>query len=755
MWDLLIALVSFMLGLAIFCVFPIRNSIACRGRPWATYGLIAANVVVWAVASVTGRFGGVMGIKWLESVVFDGTLAKPWTLVTSLFVHLDPLQLFTSLWLLYVIAPVLEERLKPAGVLLVYIGGGAVVSALYGSLCLTLSTPVRMAGMMPGLSVLLGVYLVLHPFEEIEFFYNIFFFVFCGTFGLATLFLVLFAIVFYGLTGLLSASILSGYASLGGGAAGSIWVLAMHTEIVLLLGLAVGFVGGVLRYGLGAFVGRGPAAEPQPVRERVLDRALRRVLKHEERRALRKATRRERAQAGVALADDAPPGQIEEFAQQCLDNQRHELLRAAYLRFRSRFPDQTMKPGLQAAIAGRLEEIGPAELAVEAYRHLIEAHGETPVGVEARLALARLLARDESSAEEAIGLLEDYLQTRPSRDKADEARGLLQRLIEETGREDTYEGLSDYKSFRFSHPPTAAPALQTPIGVPSRPAGQAIGRSAREIIGDGEGPPAPAARAPMPAREVVRDEDSQVLRAWRPKPSEPSAVAAAMTEARSFAVILLPGKSLIANEVVALLANFWSVDPSETRERLRLCRGVLAHDVPSGRAVVLTRKLRQLGLPVTTVPLLPDIVYARGEDVFEFTWTEATCGNVTAISRRSFAWEQIRLVNAARVGLPGGGAAMRFVLDVFAAQPHCWLRYWENTLHFAKSSLGDRAGGIDSLRPVIEFLDAHTPRALKPPAFLAVAKKHGAPLDFHSPTELDRYNRWFLYAGLGVYSGGE
>jgi hypothetical protein len=291
--------------------------------------------------------------------------------------------------------------------------------------------------------------------------------------------------------------------------------------------------------------------------------------------------------------------------------------------------------------------------------------------------------------------------------------------------------------------------------VPSRPAGQPIGRSAREIVGDGEAPPAPGGRGPMPAREVVRDEDSQVLRAWRPKPSEPSAVTAAMTEARSFAVILLPGKSLIANEVVALMAGFWSVEPQEARERLRLCRGVLADDVPSGRAVVLTRKLRQLGLPVTTLPLLPEVVYSRGEDVFEFTWTDATCGNVTAFGRRSFAWDQVRLVNAARVGLPGGGAALRLVLDVFVAEPHGWLRYWENTLHFAKSNLADRPGAVDSLRPMIAFLDAHTPRALKPPAFLTVAKKHTEPLDFHSPTELDRYNRWFLYAGLGVYSGGE
>jgi hypothetical protein len=255
------------------------------------------------------------------------------------------------------------------------------------------------------------------------------------------------------------------------------------------------------------------------------------------------------------------------------------------------------------------------------------------------------------------------------------------------------------------------------------------------------------------AGEIVPDSSGDTLTSWGFRPAVESEVAAAMAAARSYAVILLPSASLIMDKALAVLGEFWTVRPDEAAEQLRRCRGILLDDAPSGRAVVLARKMRGLGLPVTVVPIVPEIAYATCEDVFELAWNDLTCSNVSSKERRSFGWEQVRLANVARVGLPGAGAAYRLVLELFVAQPHCFLRYWENTVNFARSGLGGKPpAAADPLQSLVEYLDRRAPRALKTPSFGAMAKKTGPPLDFHSPAELDHYDRWFLYAGFGKYS---
>jgi hypothetical protein len=403
---------------------------------------------------------------------------------------------------------------------------------------------------------------------------------------------------------------------------------------------------------------------------------------------------------------------------------------------------------------------------------------------------------DPTAVEEAIELLDGLLKRNPRREAADEARRLLDHLMEKSGRDQTYTGLGPHKPFRFSKPPGHSRPLATPAGVPSQPDGQPIGRSAEELIGapdsavaaeaakeardesgiDGlavsaesvkhnafttyEGAEEPAsgrkaaAPAPPPLRtqEIVPDSADETLSEWGLRLAEVSETTAAMAAARSFAVILLPSRLLVVDKARTVLSEFWAVSREEAAERLRRCRGVLLDDAPSGRSVVLARRLRSMGLSVTVVPLLPDLVYSGGEDVIEFAFSDSACGTVTSSGRKSFGWDQVRLVNAARVGLPGAGAAYRLVLDLFVAQPQRLLRIWETTVNFARSGLGGKMGAAQSLQAVIEYLDARTPRALKTPSFRAMAKKSGPPLDFHSPAELDHYNRWFLYAGFGKYA---
>jgi len=772
----LILLLSFLLSIGLFCFFPIRNTVRHRGRPWATWGLIATNLLFCLAAILVAVTGGASGATSLfDQLAFAGDFSRPATLITSQFVHPNLVQMLVSLWLLYLIAPALEQHVKPLGLLALYLGGGALTAALYGALCLTMEAPVSLAGMSCGLHVLMGLCLALYPFEEIVFFYNFLFFAFCGTIRIAMIFLVLFAAVIHLVSG-----------PLGGWVAVKLEIrqtigVNWLNEIVPLLGLGIGFLFGALRYGLGAFVGKSPTGEVRTSAERMVERALTRMIEgtQESPAASRRLTRHERSQSRLALADGAPPEEIEAFAEQCLRNKRDQLLEAAYTRFRTRFPHRCFGPSLQAEIARRFEQVNRLDLAGDAYRLLLQAYRDSPAALDAPLHLARFLAPDPTAADEAIEWLEKFLNRtaaenaeslRPEvKAQREEARRLLDQLVEQTGRGDTYEGLGPYKPFRFAEPPeksveAVAPAEEVPgekqefEGAIAEPVGRSgpveDARSEKQEIAAEKsvGPTEP----PLPTREIVPDAAGQTLTSWGFQPATSSEIVAAMAAARTFAVIVLPGRALVADKALALLAEFWMVGPQEAAEQLRRCRGILLDDAPSGRAVVLARKMRSLGLPVTVVPLLPDLIYIGGEDVLEFSWSDSICGNVTASGRRSFGWDQVRLVNLARVGLPGAGSAYRRVLDLFVAQPHGQLRYWENTVNFARSSVGEqRAMQESSLQLLVEYLDRCAPRALQTPSFRAAAKKSGAPLDFHSPAELDHYNRWFFYAGFGKYSADE
>jgi len=757
--NVLFAVVFFF---GVFCFLPVRNTVPCRRRPWATLGLILANAAVWAALLLATLVGGPHSMTaWLNELVFTGDLSRPWTLITSQFIHPNSLQMLLSLWLFYLIGPVLEERLKPAGFLTVYVGGGALTVALHGMLSLSLGSRISPAGMTPAVAVLLGLYLVLHPFDDIVFFYNFLFFAFCGTVLIATIFLVLFAVAVYVICG---AVVQMSVLGLG---AGPIAHFPWLSQMTPVLGLCVGFLFGTLRYGLGAFVGKSPAVVESSQASRILQRALHRLTATEERPSSPRLSHRERSQSRLALADGAPPEEIEAFAEYCLRNKRHQLLEAAYTRFRARFPNRSFGPGLLSEIALRFEQTDRPALAADACRLLLKRHGETPVATQARLRLARLLARDPTAADETVELLEDFLRRNPPSETADEGRRLLAHIVEQTGRDHTYDGLGPYKPFHFRQPPSRPHPLATPVGAPSPPEGQPIGWSAKEITGLTEssredtpatnhGQDARATISPfLPTREIVPDATGESLTDWGLQPAGSSEVVAAMAAARSYAVILLPSTSLVADKGLALLSEFWTVGCEEARDLLRRCRGILLDDAPSGRSIVLARKLRNLGLSVTIVPLLPDIIYATSEDVVEFAWNDRACSNVTSAGHRSFGWDQVRLVNLARVGLPGAGAAYRFVLDLFVTQPHCLLRYWENTVNFARSRIGEPSGAADSLLSLVAYLDRQTSRALKTPSFRAVAKKSGPSLDFHSPAELDHYNRWFLYVGFGKYSTGQ
>ena len=97
--------------------------------PWVKR-LLIANAVVFLLIATT-----VLPVRWaVEFLAFDPTavLAKPWTLVTYMFVHGDFFHLFFNLLMLFFFGPPLEERWGSSEFIKYYFicGAGAVVVSL-------------------------------------------------------------------------------------------------------------------------------------------------------------------------------------------------------------------------------------------------------------------------------------------------------------------------------------------------------------------------------------------------------------------------------------------------------------------------------------------------------------------------------------------------------------------------------------------------------------------------------------------------
>jgi membrane associated rhomboid family serine protease len=109
---------------------PIRRS----GTPYATYALIALNVIVF-IAEIGGG-GGAASLEGGGQLIADGGLLGPaisdggewYRIVTSGFLHAGPLHLFLNMFVLYILGTLLEEGIGTVRMVGIYF-----VSLLAGS----------------------------------------------------------------------------------------------------------------------------------------------------------------------------------------------------------------------------------------------------------------------------------------------------------------------------------------------------------------------------------------------------------------------------------------------------------------------------------------------------------------------------------------------------------------------------------------------------------------------------------------------
>ena len=123
-------------------MFPIQNGVATRYAPFVTWGLIAANCVVFLI-QISLTPDELAWFLWRFALIpahYFGTsldvppaqdLADYLPFFTSMFLHGGWLHLILNMWSLWIFGPPVEDRLGPGRYLALYLVTGFAAAAAH------------------------------------------------------------------------------------------------------------------------------------------------------------------------------------------------------------------------------------------------------------------------------------------------------------------------------------------------------------------------------------------------------------------------------------------------------------------------------------------------------------------------------------------------------------------------------------------------------------------------------------------------
>jgi membrane associated rhomboid family serine protease len=145
-------------------MFPLRDTVRSRSRPYVTWGLIAISVAVFALESS-------LRSRLFDPLVFTYGLVPArlslidpasWLgLVTSIFLHGGWLHLISNLWMLFIFGDNVEDRLGHGRFLGFYLLSGVMAGLAFALLDPTSTLPT--IGASGAIAGVLGAYFVLFP----------------------------------------------------------------------------------------------------------------------------------------------------------------------------------------------------------------------------------------------------------------------------------------------------------------------------------------------------------------------------------------------------------------------------------------------------------------------------------------------------------------------------------------------------------------------------------------------------------------
>lgn len=154
-------------------MLPLRDNVPTRTRPFVTWGLILANLLVWVLYQLPDLEGSVEELAYQPCEVVDSCAGQavgqdwPLTALTSMFMHGSWEHLLGNMLFLYIFGNNVEDVLGHVRYLVFYLAGGLAATAL--QTVVTLSTGTEADAAIPNLgasgavSAVLGAYLLLLP----------------------------------------------------------------------------------------------------------------------------------------------------------------------------------------------------------------------------------------------------------------------------------------------------------------------------------------------------------------------------------------------------------------------------------------------------------------------------------------------------------------------------------------------------------------------------------------------------------------
>jgi membrane associated rhomboid family serine protease len=146
-------------------VIPLRDNVPSRRFPWVTYGIIAANVVVFAHEMRLGpgvaRFVDGYGLIPVRLHGAHDPVARFLPLLTSMFVHGGLMHLFGNMLFLHIFGDNVEDRFGHLRFLVFYLGCGTVAAVAQTVMSPRSSMP--MVGASGAIAGVTGAYFVFYP----------------------------------------------------------------------------------------------------------------------------------------------------------------------------------------------------------------------------------------------------------------------------------------------------------------------------------------------------------------------------------------------------------------------------------------------------------------------------------------------------------------------------------------------------------------------------------------------------------------
>jgi membrane associated rhomboid family serine protease len=152
-------------------VLPLRDNVPTRSRPFVTYALVLANILVWVLYELPNLQGSIDELAFHPCEV-EGSCPRlgenwPITALTSMFLHGSWAHLLGNMLFLWIFGNNVEDALGKVRFLLLYLVGGLAATALQTFITLSyaseLDATIPNVGASGAISAVLGAYLVLLP----------------------------------------------------------------------------------------------------------------------------------------------------------------------------------------------------------------------------------------------------------------------------------------------------------------------------------------------------------------------------------------------------------------------------------------------------------------------------------------------------------------------------------------------------------------------------------------------------------------